>query len=109
MLFVLHPIETFGFGVGWIAVIAAASVLGHSLSALAIVVFAGINLLFGTLGHTGVDPVPERWKQLRIFRYVATPIFHAQHHLDPGVNFGFFTVIWDRWFRTTDPTYTYGR
>lgn len=31
--------------------------------------------------------------------------FLAEHHEDPGFNFGFYTLLWDKLFGTLDPEY----
>ena len=36
---------------------------------------------------------------------IGTSTFHAEHHLQPRTNYGFYTVIWDRLFGTLHPRY----
>jgi Delta7-sterol 5-desaturase len=104
-LFAIHPVEALGFGSLWIGALWAASAMGYAASAFSIVTFMSINLLFGILGHAGVDPLPDRIRGLRVFRWIPTPAFHIGHHLKPACNLGFFTTIWDRMFDTIDPEY----
>ncbi len=99
-LFVLHPLEALGFGGAWLAILTV-----WELSALALGGFVLLNLVFGLLGHLGVEPLPARVRRWPVFRWVALPMFHIGHHLDPGVNFGFYTTVWDRLFGTVDPAY----
>ncbi|MER7580329.1 sterol desaturase family protein [Kitasatospora sp. NPDC097691] len=99
-LFVLHPLEALGFGGAWLAVLC---VWGISIAAVG--GFVVLNLLFGLLGHLGVEPVPVRVRRWRVFRWVALPTFHVGHHADPSVNLGFYTTVWDRLFGTIDPAY----
>ena len=33
-------------------------------------------------------------------RLIGSSTFHANHHQDGDVNFGFYTNLWDRLFRT---------
>lgn len=99
-LFAVHPLEIVGFGGAWLAVLTL-----HDFSAAAIVAYAATNLLFGTLGHVGIDPLPPRWRDAPIFRWLAVPALHVGHHLDPSRNFGFYTTIWDRLFGTLAPAY----
>ncbi len=108
-LFALHPIEALGFGGLWLACLVACSAAGLSISAVSIAGFAFVNLAFGTISHVGVDPLPDRLRASRLFRWISTPSFHVSHHLNPSVNFGFFTTIWDRAFDTIDPTYDSAR
>ncbi len=99
-LFVLNPFEALSFGLLWLALLSCynATWLGMSL-------YLGFNVLFGLIGHIGVEPLPDRWKRLPVLRYLATSSFHAGHHGDDGHNFGFYTLIWDRVFGTLAPRY----
>lgn len=99
-LFVLHPIEVCGFGALWIAVLCT-----HAFSLGGMLLYLTTNLLFGTLGHVGVEPLPEWWARVPILRAIGTSTFHARHHQNPNTNFGFYTAIWDRLFTTLDPHY----
>ncbi|MFJ3789334.1 sterol desaturase family protein [Kitasatospora sp. NPDC090091] len=100
-LFVLHPLEVLGFGGTWTAVLC----LCGEISAAALFGYIGLNLLFGLLGHLGVEPFPVGVRRRAVFRWVALPMFHAAHHADPAVNLGFYTTVWDRLFGTIDPGY----
>jgi sterol desaturase/sphingolipid hydroxylase (fatty acid hydroxylase superfamily) len=99
-LFVLHPLEVLGFGGMWLGLI---SVVTVSLPAM--ILFLTLNLLFGTLGHVGVEPLPRAWVTWRLARSVGTSTFHARHHETPCGNYGFYTTVWDRMFGTLDGTY----
>ena len=99
-LFVLHPIESLSFGALWLAFLT----VWHT-SWPALVAYAAINLAFGTASHLGVDPLPASVRRSVLFRWIATPTMHLQHHHDPSVNRGFYTTIWDRIFGTLDPSY----
>ncbi len=92
-LFVLNPLEALSFGLLWLALLCCydATWLGMSL-------YLAFNVLFGLVGHVGVEPLPDSWKRLPLLRYVSTSSFHAGHHRDEGYNFGFYTLIWDRMF-----------
>lgn len=100
-LFVLNPFEVLGFG----ALLIVAIWLTHA-SQLAIVIYLAFNLIFGLVGHLGVEPAPEAWLKLPVIRAISTSTFHAEHHHDKAHNFGFYTVIWDRLFGTLSPEYT---
>jgi sterol desaturase/sphingolipid hydroxylase (fatty acid hydroxylase superfamily) len=99
-LFVLHPVEAFSFGALWLLVLAVypASWLGMS-------VYLVLNVVFGTIGHLGVEPLPQGWVRFPFARHLGTATFHAQHHAVPRANFGFYTLVWDRLFKTLDPSY----
>ncbi|MFJ9517513.1 sterol desaturase family protein [Kitasatospora sp. NPDC101801] len=103
-LFVLHPLEALGFGGTWLAVLCL-----WGMSVTAVGGYVVVNLVFGLLGHLGVEPFPARVRRWRLFRWVALPTFHAGHHADPGVNLGFYTTAWDRLFGTVDPGYDAAR
>lgn len=90
-LFVLHPFETVGFGLMMIMVFA-----NYEFSAYALSLYITINLLWGTLGHLNREFFPE-WAD---YLFLGTTKFHNQHHLHQSRNFGFYTSIWDRLFRT---------
>lgn len=99
-LFVLHPGEVLGFGSLYLAVMCL-----YSASWFAICIYLTLNLVFGTLGHVGVEPFPKSWTRWRIVRQIGTSTFHAEHHLRRQFNFGFYTLLWDRLFGTLDPQY----
>ncbi|GAB3854351.1 hypothetical protein GCM10027610_085790 [Dactylosporangium cerinum] len=99
-LFALHPVEVLGFGGAWLVVLAV-----HPFSAWALGGYTVLNLLFGILGHLGVEPLPQRVRAAAVFRWVATPAMHAGHHAAPRYNLGFYTTVWDRLFGTLDPDY----
>ena len=105
-LFVLHPLEVAGFGGLWLVVLCTST---FSLGGM--MLYLTVNSVFGTLGHSGVEPVPEAWAKLPVLGSLGTSTFHARHHQRPDGNFGFYTAIWDRLFRSLDPTYvsTFGR
>ncbi len=94
-LFVLHPLETLGFGTLWLLV-----VLARPWSILGMSVYLTLNLLSGTIGHLGIEPLPARLRRLPLLRSIGTSTFHAQHHQDVARNFGFYSTIWDQLFRT---------
>lgn len=99
-LFVLNPFEVLGFGALLIVVI-----WFSQASQLAIVIYLAFNLIFGLVGHLGVEPAPDAWLKLPVIRSISTSTFHAEHHHDKAHNFGFYTVIWDRLFGTLSPEY----
>lgn len=105
-LFVLNPIEVLGFGSLWLAVVVV-----YRSSWLGMLIYLTINLVFGMIGHLGVEPFPCSWARLPILRHVGTSSFHAGHHHDRHGNFGFYTLVWDRLLGTLHPGYTehYGR
>ncbi len=90
-LFVLHPFETLGFGLMMIFVF-----MWYDFSIFSITIYLFINLIWGTIGHLNREFFPKWTEKL----FLGTTKFHNQHHLDEQRNFGFYTSIWDRIFRT---------
>ena len=99
-LYALHPLEILGFGGLWLAALAL-----HAFSVWAIVAYTAVNLVFGIFGHLGVEVLPPAARRSPVFRWIATPTLHAGHHVEPAVNLGFYTSIWDRLFGTLAPDY----
>jgi Delta7-sterol 5-desaturase len=95
-LFVLNPFE--------VLVLIVVIWLSQA-SQVAIVIYLAFNLIFGLVGHLGVEPAPDAWLKLPVIRTISTSTFHAEHHHDKAHNFGFYTVIWDRLFGTLSPEY----
>jgi sterol desaturase/sphingolipid hydroxylase (fatty acid hydroxylase superfamily) len=99
-LFVLHPVEVLGFG-GLMIVF----LMIYHVSLPGLMIYLGLNVIFGTLGHSGVEPFPRRLQEVPLLRLIGTSTFHAEHHEHPRYNFGFYTLIWDKLFGTLDPEY----
>ena len=93
-LFVLHPFETAAFGLLWLTVITF-----YPASWLGLSIYLALNVAFGIIGHLGVEPLGIL-ARIPILRFVANAQFHADHHADERHNFGFYTRVWDRLFRT---------
>lgn len=99
-LFVLHPVEVIGFGLLMTAFLVVFPItLGGLLG------FLTLNVLFGTLGHSGVEPFPAFFRSVPVLKLLGTSTFHAEHHEHPRYNFGFYTLLWDKLFSTLDPEY----
>jgi sterol desaturase/sphingolipid hydroxylase (fatty acid hydroxylase superfamily) len=97
-LFVLHPLEVLAFGGLWICVL-----LCKAFALEGMLLYLIFNTTFGVIGHLGLEPLPKRWLELPLLRNLGSSSFHAQHHQDPNVNFGFYTLVWDRLFRSLAP------
>jgi len=94
-LFVLSPLEVLAFGTLWLVILRI-----YPASFVGIGLYLTLNLLFGTLGHLGVEPFPPSWRNRGVGRHIGSSTFHAGHHQHEHVNFGFYTTLWDRLFRT---------
>lgn len=97
-LFVLNPFEALGFGALWLLVIRI-----YDSSWLGMSFYLGVNVVFGMIGHLGVEPLSEKWLRSHLFNVLTTSTFHARHHLEEDYNFGFYTSLWDRFFGTLYP------
>ena len=89
-LFVLHPLEVIGFGGLMIAFLVLVPI-----SPIALIAYLTLNIAFGTLGHSGVEPFTRHLRKIPLLNLVGTSTFHAEHHERPLYNFGFYTLIWD--------------
>lgn len=99
-LFVLHPFEVLGFGMLMIAYL-----MLFPTEVCGLIAYLSLNVLWGTLGHSGVEPFPASLLRIPIIRLIGTSTFHAEHHEHLKYNFGFYTLIWDRLLGTLDPEY----
>jgi sterol desaturase/sphingolipid hydroxylase (fatty acid hydroxylase superfamily) len=94
-LFVLHPIETFGFGIIWLF-----SITIFHLNFISIIIYLILNLLYGIFGHLKTDIFPDFWSKNPFTKWISTTKFHADHHKNEAYNFGFYFTIWDKIFKT---------
>jgi lathosterol oxidase len=95
-LFVLHPIETLGFGTLWLILL-----IIYPFNWIAILVYLLLNVIFGIVGHLGFEPIKlNTLKNNLLFKYIGVSSFHHTHHENVNYNFGFYTNIWDRIFKT---------
>ena len=99
-LFALHPLETLGFGTLWLIVL-----ILYPASWLGMASYLTLNVVYGVIGHLGVEPLPAATLRIPLLKELTTSTFHAQHHLDRQHNFGFYTLLWDRLFGTLAPQY----
>jgi len=99
-LFVLNPLETLSFGTLWLLLL-----IIYPASGFAIFIYLTINVIFGIIGHLGVEPIPKRIATLPVINLLTTSTFHAHHHQIAEHNFGFYTVIWDKLFKSLSPYY----
>jgi len=99
-LFVLHPFEVMGFGGLMILFL-----IIYPMSPAGLIAYLSLNVLFGSLGHSGVEPFPPFIRRMPVLGLIGTSTFHAEHHEHPRYNFGFYTLFWDKLFGTLDPEY----
>ncbi|PXY42512.1 sterol desaturase [Flavobacterium cheongpyeongense] len=94
-LYVLHPIETLGFGFIWLLLI---TILKFNY--LSILIYLVLNLSYGILGHLKKDIFPDFWYQNHFTKWISTTKFHNDHHKNESRNYGFYFTIWDKIFKT---------
>ena len=94
-LFILHPIEAISFGGLWLLIL-----MLYPFNIYAVMMYLVVNVIFGLAGHLGMEPLPEKVRNLPLLKYLGTSTFHHHHHQDIQHNFGFYTSIWDRLFGT---------
>lgn len=99
-LFVLNPIETLSFGLLWLGILMA-----YPSSWPGVFLFMTFNLLFGMMGHLGVEPFSYNALGKWYVKLFSTSTFHAMHHKYERYNFGFYLVVWDKVFSTLHPLY----
>ncbi|HEX8020244.1 sterol desaturase family protein [Mucilaginibacter sp.] len=97
-LFVLHPLETISFGSLWLIML-----LAYNFNFYAVIAYLTANVFFGVTGHLGIEPIPVHVRKMFPFKYLGTPSFHHRHHVDIEHNFGFYTNLWDKLFKTYKP------
>lgn len=102
-LFYLNPLENLGFGALWLALLCL-----YPATWMGMGIYLALNLIWGTMGHSGVEPLPRFWAKLPLMGVLTGGTFHARHHQDPGHCFGFYTVIWDLLFRSMKAGYVDG-
>lgn len=98
-LFVLHPIESIGFGLMMLAVIWL-----FPFSATGIAIYLLINSLWGTIGHLNTSVLPPFWLKVAKKSFLCTSEFHYLHHQNPDYNFGFYFSFWDKILGTLHPS-----
>ena len=94
-LYILHPIETLGFGIIWLLTITLLD-----FNYLSIVIYLILNLLYGIFGHLKKDIFPDFWHKNNFTKWISTTQFHADHHKNESHNYGFYFTIWDKIFKT---------
>lgn len=90
-LFALHPAEAVGFGALWLALVSV-----YSATWVGMGTYLGLNVVFGLVGHLGVEPLPRWVARVPGLRSLTTSAFHAGHHVHVHGNYGFYTRIWDQ-------------
>ncbi|RXM48986.1 sterol desaturase family protein [Flavobacterium sp. YO12] len=95
-LFVLHPIETLGFGFIWLILISI-----FEFNYISLIIYLFLNLMYGIFGHLQKDLFPAFWHKNFMTKWISTTKFHGDHHKNEAHNFGFYFTIWDKIFKTS--------
>jgi Delta7-sterol 5-desaturase len=104
--FSFHPLEGLLTG-GFVPIM----VLLFNLHVYAIIAVNIYGVVSSVLVHSGHEIFPRSWYQKSIGRFYITPMYHDRHHTTYRYNYGAFTSIWDRLFRTMHPSFVadYGK
>ena len=94
-LFVLHPIETLGFGFIWLILISV-----FQFNYISLIIYLFLNLMYGVFGHLEKNLFPQFWYKSFITKWISTIKFHSDHHKNESHNFGFYFTFWDKIFKT---------
>ena len=89
-LYVMHPVEAFGFGVILLSLLSV-----YSIDITALLIFLFLNWILGVFAHSGIEP-----SKGRLANYICMTRFHQIHHENPNFNFGFYTPFLDMLFKT---------
>ncbi len=87
-LYVMHPMEAVFFG----TLLTLFTYL-FSFNMYSFLGFIFFNYLYGVIAHLNIRSP----KQPMVF---GNSTFHAEHHEKSNCNYGFYTVIWDKLFKT---------
>ena len=87
-LYVMNPIESIG-----LALIITGYLALYSFNLYAVIIFLVMNWFWGVVGHINAEDKEASG-------FFGDNTFHQIHHVEGSKNFGFYTVIWDKLFKT---------
>lgn len=70
-----------------------------------IMIFLLIMTLYNVYGHLGWELYPKNFHKTKVGRWLNTSVSHNQHHSAFEGNYGLYTLIWDRLFKTIHEDY----
>jgi len=88
-LYVMNPLEALFFGL-----LLTLSAYVITINMYSFILFIFFNWLYGLVAHLNTT-----LKKTPLF--FGNSSFHKRHHSTSNCNYGFYTVIWDKLFRTT--------
>jgi len=68
-------------------------------------IFFLFSILYNVYGHLGYEIYPSGFNKTTIGRWINTSTNHNQHHQYFKGNYGLYTLIWDRLFKTIREDY----
>lgn len=71
----------------------------------AIGIFLLFQILYTVYGHIGYELYPPNFHTHWFGRWLNTSVAHNRHHNDFDGNYGLYTLIWDRLFKTIREDY----
>jgi sterol desaturase/sphingolipid hydroxylase (fatty acid hydroxylase superfamily) len=92
-LYVMNPLEVFGLGLLFTALFYL-----YDFNIYAVVAFLILNWFWGVIAHFNVDKTSPP-------KLFSNNFFHAIHHKNENYNLGFYTVIWDKLFKSYSDHY----
>jgi sterol desaturase/sphingolipid hydroxylase (fatty acid hydroxylase superfamily) len=63
-------------------------------------IWISVTIVYTTYLHLGVEIYSERFLNSRIGKLLYTSTQHSKHHSEFKGNYGFYTLIWDKLFKT---------
>ena len=91
-LYVMHPLEAMGLGFLFTFLFCL-----YDFNFYAVVIFLILNWFWGLIAHFNVDKV-------LVPKFFSNNLFHAIHHKNGEYNLGFYTVVWDKIFKSYSTT-----
>jgi sterol desaturase/sphingolipid hydroxylase (fatty acid hydroxylase superfamily) len=87
-LYVMHPAEAIGLGLMFTLLFTF-----MSFNIYAVIIFLIFNWYWGVIAHF----TPKNNQKSKL---LTNNIFHAVHHKEGDYNYGFYTTVWDRIFKS---------
>jgi sterol desaturase/sphingolipid hydroxylase (fatty acid hydroxylase superfamily) len=62
--------------------------------------WVAVTITYTTYLHLGTEIFSNKFLQTKLGKLINTTTTHSQHHLKFKGNYGFYTLIWDKLFKT---------
>jgi sterol desaturase/sphingolipid hydroxylase (fatty acid hydroxylase superfamily) len=63
-------------------------------------IWVATTILYTTYLHLGIELYTDKFLSSKIGKYIYTATAHSEHHTKFKGNYGFYTLIWDKLFKT---------